>query len=458
MSLSSGVKITADVDDLTRKLDYAMGRIDREVTNLQKKAGVHATVCGDLVNRYGQLVEGLNLTQIKLGQYVDEMGTVHTANGEFVADLNKVEQALGFYADELGNVYNRQGKYIRQTADARKAVEEKIKAENEAFEAGQRSAVVFSSALSGISNTFGQLANTFATLNTSGDLSSFGNNLLRISQTISTITGTYQGTNGLIKGIKDAVQSSKNLFSGLGKMSSEAGNNIKGLRGAVTKLGPAFAALGGPVGIAVAGVAAIGAGIMAYKASNNVNDKISDSFKELEKRARAAGDSIKGVGDALKYGAFAESMSEFEKASQGLAKAEANLKEAKQKAKEAMEAASEAAKFAGLSPINGAVDYGKKTIAAAQAEQKNAWAEYNGVVAKMIDAAREEQKTEVDRLEEQLKAFRDIEEYAQETEALTVVQKQIGIFEEKIKEAKAREAEQAGRPNCDPRHEAFRKR
>ena len=34
MSLSSGVKITADVDDLTRKLDYAMGRIVNVVATL----------------------------------------------------------------------------------------------------------------------------------------------------------------------------------------------------------------------------------------------------------------------------------------------------------------------------------------------------------------------------------------------------------------------------------------
>ena len=200
---------------------------------------------------------------------------------------------------------------------------------------------------------------------------------------------------------------------------------------------------------------------MAYKASNNVNDKISDSFKELEKRARAAGDSIKSVGDALKYGAFSESLTEFETVSQKLATAEEALKRAKEEAQKAMERAGEAAKYGGIgsgAAVAFAERNGEKDIENAEADRKNAWAEYNGIVAKMIDAAREEQKTEVDRLEEQLKAFRDIEKYAQGTEAQTVVQKQIGIFEEKIKEAKAREAEQAGRPNCDPRHEAFRKR
>ena len=118
MSLSTGVKITADADDLTKKLDYATGRINREITKLQKAAGIHITVCGDLVNRYGQLVEGLNLSQVKLEQCVDEMGRVHTANGGFVADLNKVEQALGFYADELGKVYNRQGIFVHETTQA----------------------------------------------------------------------------------------------------------------------------------------------------------------------------------------------------------------------------------------------------------------------------------------------------------------------------------------------------
>ena len=100
--------------------------------------------------------------------------------------------------------------------------------------------------------------------------------------------------------------------------------------------------------MAVAGATAIGAGIMAYKASNNVSDKISDSFKELEKRARAAGDSIKSVGDALKYGAFSESLTEFETVSQKLATAEEALKRAKEEAQKAMERAGEAAKYGGI--------------------------------------------------------------------------------------------------------------
>ena len=137
-------------------------------------------------------------------------------------------------------------------------------------------------------------------------------------------------------------------------------------------------------------------------------------------------------------------------------------KEAAEALEKARETAVQTYKYSGMSAggmgITAPVRGRENELRDAEANRKNAWAEYNGVVAKMIDAAREEQKTEVDRLEEQLKAFRDIEEYAQGTEAQTVVQKQIGIFEEKIKEAKAREAEQAGRPNCDPRHEAFRKR
>lgn len=70
--ISSGVKITASVDDLEKKLDYIMGKTSRTISKAQKEAGVHLSLTGQLLNKQGKLVEGLTLTQIRLGQYVDE--------------------------------------------------------------------------------------------------------------------------------------------------------------------------------------------------------------------------------------------------------------------------------------------------------------------------------------------------------------------------------------------------
>ncbi len=89
--ISSGVKITASVDDLEKKLEYIQGKITRTISKSQKEAGVHLSLTGQLLNKQGKLVEGVSLTQIKLGRWVDEQGKVRTENGEFVADLNKIE-------------------------------------------------------------------------------------------------------------------------------------------------------------------------------------------------------------------------------------------------------------------------------------------------------------------------------------------------------------------------------
>ncbi len=364
------------------------------------------------------------------------MGKAHTPNGEFVADLNRIEQALGFYADELGNVYNAQGKFIRITAEAKKAASEQ-------FEASQRTREAFSDAFKGFSSTIGQFANIVTQLDSvDGSISSFGQNLISLSQGISAAAGTFQSVLDFSRGLWEAKKNAQTLFNAIKSGSGVATQAVKGLGGSVSALAPAFTALGGPLGIAVAGVAAVGAGIMAYKASSSINDKLSDSFKELEKRAKAAGDTIKGVGDALKYGAFSDFSLEISTEFQKIQKAVENAENALNKARELANASSEAAQYAGMSGA-GWVAAQNAPIQKAEADYKNALAEYNDVVAKMIESAREEQKTESDRLQEQLDAFKKIEQYAEGVDAQSVVQKQINVLTQKIEEAKKREAEQA---------------
>ena len=446
--ISSGVKITASVDDLEKKLDYINGKITRTLTKSQKEAGVHLSLTGQLLNKQGKLVEGLTLTQVKLGQYVDEMGKVRTIDDQYVADLNKIEQALGFYVDKLGDVYNAEGKYIRQTAEASRVVAEQIKAENEKLESAQRFNEAIAASLNGFSASFGQLATLLATFKgASSEIGDLGEKLLSFSQGLSTASAVFGNVNNIVKGFQNARKSSELFFTRISTLSASSGKNIAGLAGTVNKLSSAFSALGGPIGLAVSGIAAVGAGILAYKASTSINDKLSDSFKEIEKSAKKAGDSVRSLGDALHYGAFQTPVSEYDAAFDKIQKTAETLKNAREEAAKMIEGA----RYGGMGGGGYAAGYvGSAEIARAEAEQKNAWAEYTNVVKQMIATAREEQRTEVDKLAEQKRIFESIrdqadknEELKKDVEARKVVEKQIEALEKKIEEAKSRETDAA---------------
>lgn len=228
--------------------------------------------------------------------------------------------------------------------------------------------------------------------------------------------------------------------SGLVSVGASASAASVGVKSLLATAAPAVAALLG-VGSAVAAFAFSG-----HKGSKEI-PKLADSFKELEERAKAAGDSIKGVADALKYGAFAAPMTELDKKTQALTDAQNKLTKAQKDYEEATRAQVEAAKYAGMGG-SGYASPSKAGILAAEAAHKNALAEYNDVVAKMIDAAREEQKKESERLEEQIKAFEKIQEHAKDTEANEVIEKQISILTAKIEEAKEKE-EKAAKETAD---------
>lgn len=445
--ISSGVKITASVDDLEKKLDYIMGKTSRTISKAQKEAGVHLSLTGQLLNKQGKLVEGLTLTQIKLGQYVDEMGKVRTIDDQYVADLNKIEQALGFYADELGDVYNAQGKYIRQTAEASRAAAEQANAQNEQVEASQRANDAIAESLNGFSASFGQFATLIATLKgASGEIDGFSASLIKASQIFSTMSSAFGNVSGLVKGLQNAKESGEILFQRLGQLSETANKNVGGLAGSIGKLSPAFAALGGPIGLVTASVAALGAGIATAVAMESQTNLLSDSFKEIEKNAKKAGDSVRSLGDALHYGAFQLPVAEYDAAFQKVQKAA----EAVKKAQEARNQAAADAPSMGGAAYSFGVQGLDDELKRQQAEQKNAWAEYASVVKQMIATARDEQRTEVDKLNEQLDLFQKIKEQAElheelknDADARKVVENQITALQEKIKEASERETDAA---------------
>jgi hypothetical protein len=485
--LSTGESFAVSTSELESKIDAATGKFIKSLSKSQKALGMSIDMMGHYVNAQGKCVEGLSQAQIKLGQYVDEEGKVRTENGGFVADLTKIEQALGFYADKLGVVYNAQHEAVRITAESRKetalkrieadkaakaleeaaekearavaeaerakqaALEKTIQKENEEKEAKQRQLQITGQAAGAVSQLTGQFASLLASIEcTDEEVGGFRSGLIQLTEAVSVGFGTFQSGYLGLNNFSQALPSIKAGLASTAAASAPASAGLAGV-GASAKMASvgmkAFQIACGPVGIAVA---AIGAGLAALATTSHVgktkNSELSDSFKELEKRAKAAGDSIKSVGDALKYGAFSARTSEIDAAIENVAKANEALKRAKgESAESRRKSAVDAAKYVGYmggSVYQSAEDDIARETAKAKAAQKKAWAEYNDAVAKMVDAARQSQKTELDRLNEQLKVFKNIREYAKGTDAQNVVQKQIATLEQKIREENAKETEE----------------
>ena len=453
----SGSSITVDVEDLGKRLDAALGKVERTLSKAQKAAGIQIDTTGRLVNAQGKLVEGLTLSQVKLGQYVDELGKLHTENGEFVADLSKIEQNLGFYADKLGDVYNAQGQYIRKTGEARRAMEEQAKAQAQAAAAAQVTTQLtrkaFSDSLRGLAGATQQASALAGILAKSGGASAeIARNFQAVAQGFSIASQTFQGITDFASGVSTAVAQAKDVLGGLGKLSAEAGKGVGELTGAASKLGPALSALGGPIGMTVAGVAAVGAGIAAVYAATSQENYLNETFKEIEKSAKAAGDSIKSMSDALKYGALQAPLNDYERTFKAIEEAAEKLEETRKRAaveiNQSIQTGSAYPGGAGM--VLGASIKAASDEAKAQAEQKNAWADYAAEVKKLVDAAREEQKTEFDRLEERKRAFSHIleqikadEELAKNIDAQNVINEQLVKLDQQIEDAKRKEADEA---------------
>ena len=453
MYISPGASATVDVENLSKRLDGALAKMERTLSKAQKAVGMQIDADGRLVNAQGKLVEGLTLTQVKLGQYIDEVGTIHTANGEFVADLNRIEQQLGFYADAMGNVKNAQGEFIRLTNEAKKAAAEQAKAQAESARdlqvSQQMTRQAFSDSfkgLAGVGQQFNSLISVFA--KGDGAFAQLQQQAQGIAQAFSITAQTFQGVMDIASGIKSAAQTSKQFLTGLSGVAGAASNSVGALAKETNALAPALGALGGPVGIAVAGVAAIGAGVTAAVVANNQTRNLSESFKEIEANAKKAGDSIKSIGDALKYGALQVPLNDYEKAVKRLEETAAKVEQERAKYNERVAAAELAEAYGGTMQVVSA-----RALNNALDEQANAWADYSNEVKKLIDAARDEQRTEAEKLEEQKRAYQNIleriqadAELAKDTEAQAVINEQITRLDAKIAEAKnaaANEAEAA---------------
>lgn len=237
---------------------------------------------------------------------------------------------------------------------------------------------------------------------------------------------------GAFSNAAEKIGGIKKFLNDVSKNASKSSNtiikNFGGVAASISKFAPITLAVG----------ASIGSLIYRYIDATDVNKRLSESYKELEKKAKAAGVTIKDVGDILKVGAFKTLANELKQAAQELQQAKKDLEKIKDDIKKAEAAQLEVLKTGGMS---GANTFNKpfelKKQTEAEANYKNLMADFNGLVEQRIEAAREEQKTDVERLEEKKK------EYAKGTEANAIIDKQIEIINNKIKEAKEKGANEA---------------
>lgn len=495
-SLSSGVSVTVSTDELESKIDAASGKFIKTLSKSQKSLKMSIDEMGRYVNASGKVVEGLSLAQIKLGQYVDEEGKLHTANGGFVEDLNKIEQALGFYVDEFGAVYNAQHEFIRLTADARKEiaaniaasekaakeaaasaekkarevaeaaakeakakieeerkfqaeVEKTKKLENEAREALQRAG-------GSASQMLGQFASLLATLESSDEeIGGFRSTLIQLAEAASAGIGTYTSLSSSVNAVSKVFPSLKAGLTSILQTAPATAAGLSGVGAAATTASVGMKALqlaSGPVGIAIA---AIGAGLTAFMTSGHktasVNQKISDSFSEIEKKAELAGAKIRDLNDVLKYGAFSQEDNTLKAWDKRIQAADEKIKELEAKVQEAKASTSESAtRYAAMGGAgsanaarNFAVAAAEQDVKKAQEERKALLAKYNDVAKGLIAKIREEQKTEEEKALALRGEYENLLSHAENQKEVDAINAKIASIDQKIAGIKEEELAQA---------------
>lgn len=434
IAMKNGVKVTVDVSDINVKFTKTIQELNAGLTKTQKNLNLQYNAQGMLVDSLQRCVEGLSTWQIKLGMWIDETGKARTLAGEYAEGLSRTELELGFYADELGNVYDRQDEVIRKTKDA-------IDAENEKREALQRTREAFADSFEALGDgvgRFNSLLSSFEGL--SGEAEETRKSLVRVFGTLDAATQAFSAIQNLQAWFKEAKTSALAFNTALKASETTAG----GLKAAI-------ASIGGPWTLVASGVAAAVAAFVAFNATadqmevpNAELDGLSEHFKEIKQRAKEAGEEIRGVADVLKYGAFYESGSELEEAQKKLADQKAQFDALMEKNGVTSmdqwrgefggtnESAAEFAKVA-----KGKDDQEK--IDQSLADYNNAMEEYNNVVKKLVDEARDQQKTEEEKALELKSQYEAILELAQTDEDRAAIQNKIRSIDEEIADAKAQE-------------------
>ena len=296
--LTTGIKINVDATDLDIKFAKSADALNKTLTKSQKALGLFYDEQGRLVNSTGQVVEGLSQAQIKLGYYVDELGQTRTYQGGFTEGLNASQKALGWFSDEVGNVYDRLGRLVIESKRASDSFDDLERSTREA-EAAQRKyddalsemSNAANSALGSLGSLGGQTAQLFATIQAAtGENDAFTSSIIAAGEGVSVFVDTYGAVSGVMQ-YMDALRRATAAQTAATQAASVAQNGLN------------VAMKANPVGIVVAGVAALTAAVATYKST--VQDAATDSvgaFAEIEAAAKRAGDAIKSAADVAKYG------------------------------------------------------------------------------------------------------------------------------------------------------------
>lgn len=464
--VSTGVSVTVDVTDIKHKFIKSVDELNASLTKSQKKLGLFYNEQGLLTNALGQNVEGLSLASIKLGQYVDDLGRVRTFQDGFTEGLNKSHQEMGYYVDDLGNIRNRLGEVIAQTEKARKAEEAQAQAAQLAAAKMRENSIKtlesFNKMGQGIASTAGHLAQfQELLLQIEGDADGSTQSLAFFASAVSVAGGSFQASLNLFQGLTTAVKTIPALFNTVAVSASTAAPAVAKLGATAQATGASFAALGGPITIALAAITAVGVGVASYKTSQRQTEDLSDSFKELEKRAKAAGRSIQEVKDALEVGAFrAQSGNALLDAATELKDAKTALSDATKAYKDAQKQFAEAQRNAGTggAGFGAAPTRAQFNLDKLDETYKNAIAKYNDITEEYVAAAKKAQETEVDKLTQQRTNYAALLKVAEKVgndENADIFRRQVELIDKQIKDIREKEKSEADKAREAAKAEAI---
>ena len=295
--ITKGVKITADLTDLDVKFLKSVEQLNDSLTKTQRALKLTYNEQGLLTNAFGQCVEGLTISQIKLGEYVDELGRVRTIQGGFVEGLNKSQIAMGQYVDELGRIYDAAGKMIGQSERAAKALEKQAQ---EAAAAGNQARNA-ADAFGNIGGDLKKITNT---------LGSFTKETLGADNALSSMIQGFENAASKIQSLRNSFKNLRQSYKDIQHLPAEIGK----IKGHLNSIPRSLGRLTGGLIKTVGPLALLTGGLMLAKEAieklkqvmldkaNAAN--LPEELQEAGKRAYAAGREIKNLGDALEFGAM----------------------------------------------------------------------------------------------------------------------------------------------------------
>ncbi|MBQ9813615.1 MAG: hypothetical protein IJM54_09940 [Thermoguttaceae bacterium] len=435
----SGSAVPLDNKQFDIKFTKSVEQLNSGLSKAQKALKLYYNSQQELSDSIGRCVEGLSLWQVRLGMWVDETGKARTVAGQYAEGLNKTELELGYYADELGNVHKKTGEIIRQTQSA-------IQAEKERQESLHRTREALADAFDAIGDGTGRFASLLAQLEDSNvEVKSLRQEFARVAGTINVASQTFSTVQNIATWLKEANAAALAFKTSLASSATAA----QGLKAVIASLGGPYTAL---AGVAISAGSALLAFNAAAKETKNlsleesVGSSAAEAFKELAKRAKEAGEEIRGVADVLKYGAFyTEDAFDLRKTGEQIDELNKKIESLETERSKAAEAAREVMKNAGMSGASaGAGAYAKadklaKQIQDAKSELEPLQAKYNEIATELVKQAREEQKTEEQKAEELKRQYQNILQYTKNLDDRAVLEKKIRSIDEGIAEKKAKE-------------------